>query len=547
MSHIGRFNIPTPHNQSLLSYLPNSKEAKKLKEECEKMRKEIPFEVPCIINGKEYKTGNIKEQLIPSDHKNVICKFHQVSEELVQEAVKGALEAKKKWEEMSFESRAAIFLKAADLVVGKYRYVMMAATMLGQGKNIWQAEIDCMAELADFLRFNLKYIEEIYSNQPKINSTAVWNRLEYRPLEGFVLAITPFNFTAIGGNLPTAPAMLGNVVLWKPSSTAIYSNYIFYKILQEAGLPAGVIQFVPGTGSMIGKILLKNKDLAGVHFTGSTAVFKHIWLESAKNTMSLYKSYPRIVGETGGKNFHFVHESALIDNLVNHTIRGAFEYQGQKCSATSRMYIPKTIWPEVKEKLIKEVSKIKMGQSDDPTSFMSAVIDKNSFENIKKYINEAEKDESVELICGGKYDDSVGWFIEPTIYLTTNPKNKLMQEEIFGPILTIYIYEADKYEETLELCDQTSPYALTGAIFANDREAIDIAIKKLRQSAGNFYINEKSTGSIVGQQPFGGARGSGNNQKAGAITNLMNWCSPRSIKEGFVELKDWKNGHEKTD
>eukprot|EP01156_Anaeramoeba_ignava_P010152 Anaeramoba_ignava/a478986_721.p2 GENE.a478986_721~~a478986_721.p2 ORF type:complete len:342 (-),score=128.61 a478986_721:191-1216(-) len=341
--------------------------------------------------------------------------------------------------------------------------------------------------------------------------------------------------------------MLGNVVLWKPSSTAIYSNYIFYKILQEAGLPAGVIQFVPGTGSMIGKILLKNKDLAGVHFTGSTAVFKHIWLESAKNTMSLYKSYPRIVGETGGKNFHFVHESALIDNLVNHTIRGAFEYQGQKCSATSRMYIPKTIWPEVKEKLIKEVSKIKMGQSDDPTSFMSAVIDKNSFENIKKYINEAEKDESVELICGGKYDDSVGWFIEPTIYLTTNPKNKLMQEEIFGPILTIYIYEADKYEETLELCDQTSPYALTGAIFANDREAIDIAIKKLRQSAGNFYINEKSTGSIVGQQPFGGARGSGNNQKAGAITNLMNWCSPRSIKEGFVELKDWKNGHEKTD
>ncbi|KAJ5071685.1 delta-1-pyrroline-5-carboxylate dehydrogenase 1 isoform a-related [Anaeramoeba ignava] len=543
MAQFSRFLIPVPTNQPCWNYVPGTESAIKLKQACEKMRKELPYDVPLIINGKEVRNGKKKEQLICSDHKNVLCKFDVVDENLIQKAVDGAMKAKKHWEELPFETRAGIFLKAADLMVGKYRYEMMASTILGQGKNVWQAEIDCIAELADFLRFNVKFAEEIYSMQPKINPAGMWNRVEYRPLEGFVLAITPFNFTAIGGNLPTSPAILGNVSLWKPSSTSILSNYIFAKILQEAGLPDGVIQFIPGSGSVIGRTLLSNKNLGGVHFTGSTEVFKHIWMEAAKFTMDTYKSYPRIVGETGGKNYHFIHESADLDHVANSTVRGAYEYQGQKCSATSRMYVPKNVWPKLREKLEAIIKQIKMGQSDDFSVFMSAVIDKASFDNIKNYIEGAKKDPDSEVIIGGKCDDSVGWFVEPTVILTKNPKSKTMVEEIFGPVLTIYLYDPDKYEETLDLCDNTSEYGLCGAIFAQERNALDYAVKRLRNTAGNFYINDKSTGSVVGQQPFGGARASGNNQKAGAIINLLNWCSPRSIKENFVPLTDFRYPH----
>jgi len=528
----------------LKDYAPGSEDAKLLKAACDKLRKECP-DIPCVVGGKEIRTGDVKKQLVCSDHKHVLCTFHQANEKVLEEAIKSSMDAKPKWDALPFEDRAAIFLKAADLLANKYRYECNAATMLGQGKSVWQAEIDSACESIDFWRFNPKFAEEIYSMQPPKNSKGVWNRVEYRPLEGYVVAISPFNFTAIGANLPTAPAIMGNVVLWKPASTAILSNWILFKVLREAGLPDGVINFIPGSGALIGEILLNSPHFAGLHFTGSTEVFNGIMYKTALNlNKRLYKSYPRMVGETGGKDFHFVHKTAEVDNVVNSTIRGAFEYQGQKCSACSRAYFPDNLWPEIRTKMVSGLSKIKMGQSDDFESFMSAVIDKNSFNNIKSYIDEAKNNPNdYEIVFGGKCDDSVGWFIEPTLIVCKNPKAKLMQEEIFGPVLSVYIYPADKFEETMKLCDETSPYALTGAFFAQDRYAIDSAFKALRNSAGNFYINDKSTGAVVGQQPFGGARASGTNDKAGANLNLLRWVSARSIKENFIPLKHYSYPH----
>jgi len=543
MAHFGRSTIPVPYNEPLRDYAPGSEDRKLLKAACAKLRSECP-DIPCVVGGVEYRSGDVKQQLICSDHKKVLCTFHQANEEILKLAVKSAVEAKAKWEELSFEDRAAIFLKTADLLSHKYRYQILAATILGQGKTVWQAEIDAAAEAIDFLRYNTKYAEEIYQQQPPDNTHGAWNRVEYRPLEGYVVAISPFNFTAIGSNLPTSPAIMGNVVLWKPASTSILSNWVIYQALREAGLPPGVIQFLPGSGKLIGDILINSRDFAGIHFTGSTEVFNGIMHKTATNLQSgLYKSYPRMVGETGGKDFHFVHESADVDNFVNSTIRAAFEYQGQKCSACSRAYIPDNLWPAIKEKFIAALKEMKQGQSDDFEAFSSAVIDKNSFENIKKYIEHAKASPDAEIVAGGEYDDSVGYFIKSTIILAKTPKYKSMEEEIFGPVLTVYVYPHNQYEETLRLCDQTSPYALTGSIFATDRYAIAQASKILRNSAGNFYVNDKCTGAVVGQQPFGGARASGTNDKAGSSLNLLRWVSPRTIKEQFLLCKDWRYPH----
>eukprot|EP01132_Coremiostelium_polycephalum_P000792 gene792-984_t len=537
MSTFSRSSIPKPYNEPMLNYEVGSAQRKLLKEACAKLRN-TSIEVPCVVGGKEIRTGDIQKQLICSDHTKVLCTFHQANTQVLQQAIDSALEAKAKWETLPFEDRAAIFLKTADLLNTKYRYDILAATMLGQGKTVWQAEIDAAAETIDFLRFNPKYAEEIYSQQPPANSVGTWNRVEYRPLEGYVVAISPFNFTAIGANLPSSPALMGNVVLWKPASTAILSNYIVFKAFREAGLPDGVIQFIPGAGRVVGDYLLDNKHFAGLHFTGSTGVFNGIYKKTADNLVKgLYRGYPRIVGETGGKDFHFLHNSGDVDHFVFNTLRASFEYQGQKCSACSRAYIPASLWPEIKEKLIAGVKQMKLGQSDDFSVFVSAVIDKNSFNNIQSYIEHAKANPNdAEIIVGGKCDSSVGWFVEPTIIHAKDPHYKSMEEEIFGPVLTLYVYEDDKYEETLRLCDSTSPYALTGAIFAKCRYAINQASTLLRNSAGNFYINDKCTGAVVGQQPFGGARASGTNDKAGASLNLLRWVSARTIKENFVPL-----------
>lgn len=540
---LGIFSLPENYNEPLKDYAPGSPEAVLLKQACEKLRKECP-DVPCVVGGKEYRTGDVKQQLICSDNKKVLCTFHQANDEVLKKAVENALEVKERWEMMPFEDRAAIFLRAADLLATKYRYEALAATMLGQGKTVWQAEIDAAAETIDFFRINTHFAQEIYKQQPSLNTKGCWNRLEYRALEGYVLAISPFNFTAIGANLPSAPALMGNVVLWKPASTAILSNWVIFKVLREAGLPDGVIQFVPGSGRVIGDALISNKHFAGIHFTGSTETFNGIMHKTTENlSKGLYRGYPRMVGETGGKDFHFVHKSADLDHTVNNTLRAAFEYQGQKCSACSRAYFPESMWAEVKQKLVEGVKSMKQGQSDDFTTFQSAVIDKASFENIKKYIEHAKAATDAEILVGGEYDDSVGWFVKPTIILAKDPKYKSMQEEIFGPVLTIYVYPDDKYEETLRLCDDTSPYALTGSIFAREREAVVLATKLLRNSAGNFYINDKCTGAVVGQQPFGGARASGTNDKAGASLNLLRWVSPRTIKEQFLLANDWRYPH----
>ncbi|KAF2073769.1 hypothetical protein CYY_004903, partial [Polysphondylium violaceum] len=448
MSQFSRASIPTPVNQVLYNYEVGSTHRKLLKEACNKLRNECP-DIPCIVNGKEIRTGDIQKQLICSDHSKVLCQFHQANPQVLQDAIEGSLKAKAEWESLPFEDKAAIFLKTADLLNTKYRYEVLAATMLGQGKTVWQAEIDAAAETIDFLRFNPKYAEEIYSQQPPANSPGCWNRVEYRPLEGYVVAISPFNFTAIGANLPSAPALMGNVVLWKPASTAILSNYVVYKAFREAGLPDGVIQFLPGSGRVVGDVLINNKHFSGLHFTGSTGVFNGIYQKTASNLVSgLYRGYPRIVGETGGKDFHFMHNSADVDNFVYNTMRAAFEYQGQKCSACSRAYIPKSLWPQIKEKMIAIASEFKMGQSDDFSSFVSAVIDKNSFNNIQSYIEHAKASSDAEIVLGGKCDSSVGWFVEPTIILAKDPHYKSMEEEIFGPVLTVYVYEDDKYEET---------------------------------------------------------------------------------------------------
>lgn len=457
---------------------------------------------------------------------------------VVVQAVVGALRAKEQWETMSFSDRAAIFLKAADLLSGPYRYKVMAAAMLGQGKTIWQAEIDAAAELADFWRFNCTYAEQIYAEQPPKHAPGTWNRVEYRALEGFVVAISPFNFTAIGGNLCSAPALMGNVVLWKPSASAILSNYLVHEILMEAGLPPGVIQFVPGPATETVHLLLEQPDLAGVHFTGSTEVFKKIWRQIGNN-IDIYKSYPRLVGETGGKNFHFIHESAHLANAVHNTIRAAFEYQGQKCSACSRLYVPDSIWPAFREMLVSETAKIKVGGVDDLSVFCGPLINRAAFNKVRSYIDFARTSADAEILVGGKYDDSKGYFVEPTIILTKDPTFKTMQEEIFGPVLTVFVYPAREYQKCMEEVATASTYALTGSLFAKDRAVIAQGSAILRHAAGNFYINDKSTGAVVGQQPFGGSRQSGTNDKAGSALNLYRWISPRAIKESFVQLEHY--------
>jgi len=531
------FKVPIPVNEPIKSYKPGSPEREELVKKIAELKSK-QIEIPLIIGGEEIRTGNTEEIRIPHNHSHILGVYHKASKKEVEMAIEAALEARKEWSEMPWEHRVAVFLKMADLLAGPWRATLNAATMLGQSKTVHQAEIDSAAELVDFYRFNSYYFTKLMEDQP-ISSAGTWNRVEYRPLEGFIFAITPFNFTSIAGNLPTSPAIVGNVSLWKPASSAVYSAYWLMKLFEEAGLPKGVINFVPGSGGQVGNPAMTNPNLAGVHFTGSTEVFQNMWKLISENLKNM-KYYPRIVGETGGKDFIFAHNSADVDALVVAALRGAFEYQGQKCSAASRMYVPQSIWKEFKEKFVEEVSKIKMGDVEDFTNFMGAVIDKGAYETITNYIKYAKDSDEAEIITGGNFDNSKGYFIEPTTIVTTNPKFKTMEEEIFGPVLTIYVYVDNKFDETLTLCDETSPYALTGAIFAQDRKVIVKMSNALRNAAGNFYINDKPTGAVVGQQPFGGGRASGTNDKAGSAMNLMRWMTARTIKENFDPPKDWR-------
>ncbi len=526
-----KLKVPQPQNEPVFSYEPGSEEKTLLKAALKELKGK-KIEIPLIIGGKEVKTGDMGKVVCPHDHQHVLAEYHKAGEKEVQMAIEASQKAWKEWQEYSWEDRVAIFLKAAELLSTKYRYLVNAATMLSISKTAHQAEIDSACELIDFWRFNCYFVQQIYAEQPLINPKGIWNYTHTRPLEGFVFAVTPFNFTAIAGNLPTSPAIMGNVSIWKPASTALYAPYFLMKIFKEAGLPDGVINFVPGSGSTVGNVCFNDPRLAGVHFTGSTAVFQSMWKQVGAN-IAKYNSYPRIVGETGGKDFIFAHKTADVRKLAIAMIRGAYEYQGQKCSAASRSYIPKSLWGDVREILETEIAKIKMGDVEDFTNFMNAVIDKNAFSDITGYIDYAKQSEDAEVIIGGNYDDSKGYFVEPTVILTTDPKFKTMEEEIFGPVMTVYVYDDDKYEETLDICDQTSPYALTGAVFATDRAAIRTAMKKLEHASGNFYVNDKPTGSIVGQQPFGGARASGTNDKAGSYQNLIRWVSTRAVKENF--------------
>ncbi len=530
------FEIREPENEPVKSYAPGTPERKKLKKELKKQKSEH-IEIPAIIGGKEVTTDRQSEVVIPHDHAHKLATVHLCGEKEVEMAIESALEARKEWAAMPWEHRVSIFKKAADLLSGPWRYKMNAATMLGQSKTVYQSEIDAIAELADFFRFNAYYLTEIYKDQP-YSPDGMWNRSEYRPLEGFVFAITPFNFSSIAVNLPTAPALCGNVALWKPATTSVYSSYFAMQMLKEAGLPDGVINFVPGSGADVGDPAINSEHLSGLHFTGSTGTFQHLWKSIAKN-IEKYKTYPRIVGETGGKDFIFAHESADVDALVVAALRAAYEYQGQKCSAASRMYVPKSIWPEFIEKFEAEVDKIKMGDPQNFSNFMTAVIDQKAFDSITEYIDFAKNADDADVLIGGGYDDSEGYFIEPTLVQAHDPHFKTMKEEIFGPVLTAYVYENNKFEETLELCDTTSPYALTGAIFSQDRYALNKMADYLNQAAGNFYINDKPTAAVVNQQPFGGARKSGTNDKAGSAANLMRWISVRSIKETQVPPKEW--------
>lgn len=531
------FRVQEPINEPYHSFAPGTPERASLKKKLKELKQE-PIEIPAIINGKEVKTGRTADVVMPHNHAHKLATVHLCGEKEVNMAVDAALEAQKEWAKLPWEERVAVFQKAADLVTGPWRDIMNASTMLGQSKTPYQAEIEAAGELADFLRFGAWYLSKIMSEQP-YSPDGTWNRVEYRPLEGFIFAISPFNFTAIAGNLPSAPAMCGNVAVWKPSTESVYSNYFFMKLLKEAGLPDGVINFVPGDGPDVGDPVLKNKHLSGLHFTGSAGTFNHLW-KTIGNNIDHYNTYPRIVGETGGKDFIFAHNSANVDDLVIATLRAAYEYQGQKCSAASRMYIPESIWGEFKEKFLTEVAKVTFGDVEDFSNFMGAVISRKAFDKISGYIDYAQKADDAEIIAGGGYDDSKGFFIEPTVILTSNPTFKTMHEEIFGPVLTIYVYNDDDFEETLELCDNTSPFALTGAIFAKDRHVVKKMSDHFRQSAGNFYINEKPTGAIVNQQPFGGSRKSGTNDKAGSIINMLRWLSARSIKEVNVAPQDWR-------
>ncbi len=532
----GLFEVPGPVNEPILNFEKGSEERRKVKEEIDRILNEM-VEIPLIIGGKEVKTGDLGDCTLPSDHKKVIAKYHKAGEKEVSMAIEAALKAKKEWEKMPWEHRTSIFLKAAELLSKKYRYFMDALVMLVHSKNPFQAEID-IAELIDFWRFNCFYAEEIYSEQP-YSPTGTWNRVEYRPLDGFVFAVTPFNFISIGGNLPTAPAIMGNVSLYKPASSVVYSNYFLMKILKEAGLPDGVINFIPGNSAKIGKLVFSNENFAGIHFTGSTATFKRMWKLIGEN-IDNYISYPRIVGETGGKDFVFVHSSANPEEVATALLRGAYEYQGQKCSAASRAFIPESLWKDIFEIMEREVKTMKMGGPEDFSNFINAVIDKASFDKIMSYIDFAKNDSKTEVLFGGKGDDSKGYFIEPTLVRSHDPFHKLMVEEIFGPVLTVHIYKDELFEEYLEKCASASNYALTGSIFAVDRKAVKIAEETLRFAAGNFYINDKPTGAVVGQQPFGGSRASGTNDKAGSKLNLYRWVSARSIKETFLPPVDYR-------
>ena len=533
----GFFAIPKAINEPVKSYAPGSPERTELQAMLKHLRAQ-QVDVPMYIGGKEIRTGKTATLNPPHDHKHVLGNYHKGDKTHVQQAIDAALAAKAQWSASPWEQRASIFLKAADLLAGPYRAKLNAATMLGQSKNAYQAEIDAACELVDFLRFNVQYMGEIYSQQP-ISSPGIWNRLEQRPLEGFVFALTPFNFTAIAGNLPSSAAMMGNTIVWKPSNTQIYAANVIMEIFREAGLPNGVINLIFVSGPEAGEVIFSHRDFAGIHFTGSTEIFQGIW-KTIGNNIHLYKSYPRIVGETGGKDFILAHRSAKPAVVATAISRGAFEYQGQKCSAASRAYIASNIWNEVKDLVLKDLKSFKMGPTEDFSNFINAVIDEKSFDKLAGYIDNAKKDKDVEIIAGGNYDKSKGYFIEPTIILTKDPMYKTMCEELFGPVLTIYVYDENKFEETMSLIDSTSNYALTGAVIAQDRYAIDVATKKLQNAAGNFYINDKPTGAVVGQQPFGGARGSGTNDKAGSMINLLRWVSPRTIKETFVPATDYR-------
>jgi 1-pyrroline-5-carboxylate dehydrogenase len=533
----GIFRPPTPVNEPVRDYAPGSPERASLQLRLEQMKAER-LEIPCIIGGKEVKTGKLKQAVMPHDKDHVLADVHQGGAKEVEAAIEAAGEAWHDWHSAPWEERATVFLRAAELLAGPWRDTVNAATMLGQSKTAHQAEIDAACELTDFWRFNPTFMTRIYEEQP-ISAPGTWNRLEYRPLEGFVFAVTPFNFTAIGGNLPSAPAMMGNTVVWKPASTAMLSSYYLMRLLQEAGLPDGVINLVYGSGKEIGDPALASPDLAGVHFTGSTAVFQDMW-KTIGNNIASYRSYPRIVGETGGKDFIVAHPTADVDALATAIVRGSFEYQGQKCSAASRVYAPAKLWPELKERLVEQVGELRVGDVSDFSNFMGAVIDESSFRTQKEAIEEAQAHAKTKVIVGGGVDSSEGYFVEPTVIETKDPKFRLLRDELFGPVVTTYVYPDGKWEETLDLVDKTAPYGLTGAIFADDRAAVAEAAEALRYAAGNFYVNDKPTGAVVAQQPFGGARASGTNDKAGSMWNLIRWVSPRTIKETFVPPTDYR-------
>lgn len=533
----GFFKVPKAVNEPIKQYAPNSPERSELQQKLRELRAEVR-DIPMYIGGKEVRSNEKMSIHPPHDHQHLLGYYYKANETHIHDAINAALAAKANWENLAWEQRAAIFLKAAELIAGPYRAELNAATMLGQSKNAFQAEIDSACEIIDFLRFNVQYMTEIYSMQPE-SSAGIWNRMEWRALEGFVFALTPFNFTAIAGNLPTSAAMMGNVVVWKPSEDQIYSAYVLMKIFKLAGVPDGVINLIYPDGPQAGEVIFAHPDFAGIHFTGSTAVFQTIWKKIGEN-INRYKSYPRIVGETGGKDFVVAHPSANAKEVATALSRGAFEYQGQKCSAASRAYIPSNIWNEVKTFLQEDLKSMKMGGTEDFTNFINAVINERSFNKLASYIDKAKTDADAEIIAGGNYDKSKGYFIEPTVILTKNPKYVTMCEELFGPVLTIYVYDENRFEATLDLVNETSMYALTGSIISQDRYSIELATQKLKNAAGNFYINDKPTGAVVGQQPFGGARGSGTNDKAGSMINLLRWVSPRTIKETFVPPVDYR-------
>ena len=531
------YNFREPDNEPVLSYLSGSNERKLLEKELEEQGSKV-VDIPLIIGGKEIRTGQTGKIVMPTDHNHLLAIYHKATEKEVALAIKAALDAKECWMTLAWMERAAIMIRAAELISKKYRFILNAATMLGQGKNACQAEIDSACEVIDYLRFNAHFASMIYQEQPVSDNQSI-NRLEYRPLEGFIYTITPFNFTAIASNLNTSVALMGNTTVWKPATTSLLSNYYLMKILKEAGLPDGVINFVPGSGSLISNVVLNHRDLAGIHFTGSNTTFNTIWKQVSEN-LPKYRSYPKIVGETGGKDFIFAHKSANPLELATAITRGAFEYQGQKCSAASRAYIPESLWEETRAQLLKFMSEIQVGDVKDFGNFVNAVIDESAFNNIMNYIEKAQISSSAEIIAGGKGDKSKGFFIEPTVIVTKDPHFITMEEEVFGPVMTIFVYDDSKYEETLKLCDETSPFGLTGAIFSNDKYAMIQACRTLRYAAGNFYINDKPTGAMVGQQPFGGARASGTNDKAGSYLNLIRWVSPRTIKETLIPATDFR-------